>query len=432
MRVSVWLCFLLVVVAAKGFTDDDRRWENPVFDSAEEAAAAAEKAKPGFGVGSPPAMRMFLELFLGASGSTGKTVDRFFVAQPASVAHDPVQQRTVNRFEGAIPRQRRVVEKRLARFGFPELPGLVFCRLVDSVDAFSGLNPASSDRMSRVGGVTYYCRYVVLPLSYVGADNLRELRTSVALNPGLDYASTVRQWQRESYASLVSTFRHELVHVHTNSTLDVPAYSDRTRYPTWFHEGTATYLSGDPHSGLSVRYQEYQNLFFFLVQRHGVRKLRDFYSTVLGGSDVAGALNGIYSILRVQRPLRSQRPMAQRQGQGAHSAVDPGPRSGRFGLQWPGRTGDRRLAARARGGVGLRPRLRPRPTPVRSEWTRSGSGSTAGVRRRRSGRGNPGYHQDSQTPGRGGDSVTVTVTVSDPVAELDPGAAAVAGPDACL
>jgi hypothetical protein len=150
--------------------------------------------------------------------------------------------------------------------------------------------------MTQVGGVTYYCRYVVLPLSYVGEKNLSELRRSAALNPTVDVSETIRRWQRESFANLVNTFRHELVHVHTNSALDVPDYSDRTAYPTWFHEGTATYLAADPHSGLSKRYQEFQELFFYLVQRHGVRKLQTFYAGVLGGSDVKSALVDVYAI----------------------------------------------------------------------------------------------------------------------------------------
>jgi len=281
-----------VCAAVSGSAADDRSWENPVFDTADEAAAAAEAGRSELGADGPAALRLFVQSALARPGTTRRTVDRFLVTHAESMLHNPVQQRTVERFTAAMPRQRRVVERRLARFGFPELPGLVYCRLVDSVDAFSGLNPTSSDRMSRVGGVTYYCRYVVLPLSYIGADNLREL----ALSPSTDIDATLQRWQRESYASLVSTFRHELVHVHTNSTLDVPAYSDRARYPTWFHEGTATYLAGDPHSGPSARYREYQNLFFYLVQRPGVRRLQTFYSTVLGGSDVAGALDSVYAI----------------------------------------------------------------------------------------------------------------------------------------
>jgi hypothetical protein len=76
----------------------------------------------------------------------------------------------------------------------------------------------------------------------------------------------------------------------------VPAYSDRTAYPTWFHEGTATYLAADPHSGLSEGYQEFQELFFYLVQRHGVRKLQTFYTKILGGRDVKSVLADVYEI----------------------------------------------------------------------------------------------------------------------------------------
>ncbi len=155
--------------------------------------------------------------------------------------------------------------------------------------------------MSRVGGVTYYCRYVVLPLSYVSREGLDELRRTGALNPSTDIEATVRQWQNESFANLVNTFRHEMVHVHTNSALGVPRYSNRSAYPTWFHEGTATYLSADPHAGLSQGYQEYQEAFFYLAQRYGIPTLQQFYAEVLGGSDVATALSEIYAIADADR-----------------------------------------------------------------------------------------------------------------------------------
>ncbi len=172
----------------------------------------------------------------------------------------------------------------------------MYCRLVESVDAFADLGRASTEKMTQIGGVTYYCRYVVLPLSYVGEQSLRELRRSAALNPSINVDDTVRRWQRESFANLVNTFRHELVHVHTNTTLDVPSYSDRMAYPTWFHEGTATYLAADPHSGLSERYQEYQELFFYLAQRYGMRDLRAFYAGVFSGSDVNSTLADVFAI----------------------------------------------------------------------------------------------------------------------------------------
>jgi hypothetical protein len=159
--------------------------------------------------------------------------------------------------------------------------------------------------MSRVGGVTYYCRYVVLPLSYVSRQGLEELRRSGALDPSTDIEATIRTWQNESFANLVNTYRHEMVHVHTNTALGVPAYSDRSAYPTWFHEGTATYLAADPHAGLSRGYQEFQELFFYLAQRHGIDKLRDFYAEVLGGSDVTAALVGVFSIPDADRLFAS-------------------------------------------------------------------------------------------------------------------------------
>jgi hypothetical protein len=248
---------------------------------------------------------MFVDLTLAEGDVSGRRrsatvtremVDDLLITHPTAFHQNDVQRRTIERFRAEVPGQRKVLESRLERFGYPELPGLVYLRLVESVDAFAGFNAASSDRMSQVGGVTYYCRYVVLPLSYVGEQNIRELRQSAARNPSLDVESTIRRWQRESYANLVNTFRHELVHVHTNSTLDVPAYSDRIAFPTWFHEGTATYLAADPHSGLSATYQVYQEAFFFLAQRYGIRRLQEFYAGVLAGRAVSSMLAEVYGI----------------------------------------------------------------------------------------------------------------------------------------
>jgi hypothetical protein len=294
------LAAILLTAVATTIAAGERSWECPVFNTTEESVAAARRHLSQLDQGSPAALRLFVDLNLAAGDIPGRhpstdisrtTISHFLVSYPTIFLHDDVQRQTIERFQKVIPRQQQKVERRLARFGFPELPGLVYLRLVSSVDAFSGLNRAASDRMSRVGGVTYYCRYVVLPLSYIGKDNLRELRRSAG-----DADATLQHWQRQSYANLVSTFRHELVHVHTNSTLGVPAYSDRVSVPTWFHEGTATYLAADPHAGLSERYQEYQSLFFFLVQRYGVRKLHSFYSSILGGSNVRTALSEVYTI----------------------------------------------------------------------------------------------------------------------------------------
>ena len=305
MRARYLFIVLLVTACTGAVSAAERYWENPVFETVEEAVAAARSNIPRLERESSPALRFFVDFTLSegdivgrhpSSAITGEAVGNLYITHPTSFVRNRVQQQTIERFRNEIPRQRSILEERLARFGYPELPGLVYCRLVESVDAFSGLGRASTEKMTQIGGVTYYCRYVVLPLSYVGEENLRELRRSAALNPSINVDDSIRRWQRESFANLVNTFRHELVHVHTNTTLDVPTYSDRTAYPTWFHEGTATYLAADPHSGLSKGYQEYQQLFFYLAQRYGIRDLQMFYTEVLSGSDVRSALGDVFEI----------------------------------------------------------------------------------------------------------------------------------------
>jgi len=296
--------FLLVVYVGS-VSATERYWENPVFDSVGEAVAAAKIEVSQLDRESPPALRFFVDFTLtdgnvggrhSSSALSGEAVGNLFITHPTAFVRNPVQLQTIERFRNEIPRQRSILEERLARFGYPELPGLVYCRLVESVDAFADLGRASSEKMTQIGGVTYYCRYVVLPLSYVGEESLRDLRRSAALNPSINVDDTIRRWQRESFGNLVNTFRHEMVHVHTNTTLDVPSYSDRTAYPTWFHEGTATYLAADPHSGLSKGYREYQGLFFYLAQRYGIPKLQTFYSDVFSGKNVSTALSRVFDI----------------------------------------------------------------------------------------------------------------------------------------
>ena len=304
------VCAALIMASTGAISADDRFWEDPVFETWQEAVAAATDAAPKLDADSPRAERLFVDLVL-AAGDPGSdrsarqtarsVVGTLLITHPAEFTDNPAQKMTIDRFSRAVPRQRGILEARLSRFGYPELPGMVYCGLVESVDAFGHLNAASSDKMSQVGGVTYYCRYVVLPLSYVGEAAIRELRRSAALNPGVNVETTIRQWQAESYANLINTFRHELVHVHTNAALGVPRYSNRSLYPTWFHEGTATYLAADPHAGLSEGYKEYQDVFFYLVQRHGVGRLQEFYAGVLGGDSVATVLGRVYGISDSER-----------------------------------------------------------------------------------------------------------------------------------
>lgn len=292
----------VLAVSAAAAADE---WENPVFATEAEAVDAARQQLGRIGRESPPALRLFVDLTIGevsdgarpgGSGIAREVVEGLLVTYPGSFAEDRTRRAVIDRFRGEIGRQLPVLERRLARFGYPSVEGLVYLRLVASVDAFADLDRASSDRMSRVGGVTYYCRYVVLPLSYVGEHGIRELRREAARNPSLDVEGTIRRWELESFANLVSTFRHEMVHVRTNTALGVPAYRSRSAYPTWFHEGSATYLAADPHAGLSARYQEYQEAFFYLARRFGIRKLQSFFVAVVGGQDVGSSLRQVYGI----------------------------------------------------------------------------------------------------------------------------------------
>ncbi|MEE4273873.1 MAG: hypothetical protein V2I67_19505 [Thermoanaerobaculales bacterium] len=301
MKMLRLIVVILAVAGAAEAVERDRSWENPIYGTVEEAVEAARELAVQLDTASPRDQQFFVDLTLAEgdfdhahpSQAVRRTVvDDLLITHPKVFLENPVQRMTIERFVEAVPRQQQVLRTRLAGFGFPELEGLAYLRLVESVDAFSGIGAASSDRMSQVGGVTYYCRYMLLPLSYVSTAAINELNR----NPGADVAGSIRSWQAESFANLVNTFRHEMVHVHVNSALKPPSYSDRTATPSWFHEGTATYLAADPHAGLSELYKQYQNLFFFLVQRYGVADLQSFYREVLGGRPVSAALDSVYGI----------------------------------------------------------------------------------------------------------------------------------------
>jgi len=295
------IILMLAAACSAEAVESDSSWENPVFPTVEEAVEAARELAPLIDAASPRDQRFFVDLTLAEgdldsfrpSRTVSRTVvENILITHPKAFLDNPVQRMTIERFAAAVPQQQQILRARLSTFGFPELEGLAYLRLVESVDAFSGIGTSSSDRMSQVGGVTYYCRYMLLPLSYVSTAAINEL----SRNPGADVAGSIRRWQAESFANLVNTFRHEMVHVRLNSALEPPAYSDRFATPSWFHEGSATYLAADPHAGLSELYKQYQDVFFFLVQRYGVADLQSFYREVLGGRPVSAALDTVYGI----------------------------------------------------------------------------------------------------------------------------------------
>jgi hypothetical protein len=148
VRARFLLAVILVAACAGGASAADRSWENPVFHTAEEAVAAARSNISRLEHDSPAGLRFFVDLTLAegdvdgrhpSSAITREVVESFLVTHPTAFVRNDVQRRTIERFRKEMPRQRAVLERRLARFGYPELPGMVYCRLVDSVDAFADL-----------------------------------------------------------------------------------------------------------------------------------------------------------------------------------------------------------------------------------------------------------------------------------------------------
>ncbi len=304
----ILLAWLLASAAAGG---DD--WENPIFQDAGDAVRAARAALAETTPGEYSPREMFTLFTLSAAEQPGdprfedvrrRVVGSFLVTFP-SYLEDPWARRTLEPFLAEVAEEKSDLGRTLGRFGFPALPGLTYLKLVENVDQLQKPERQAAERTEQIQGVTYFCRYVVIPLSYIRASSLEELRAS-ALDPTIGVDATLREWQRESFRVMLSTFRHELVHVWTNSSLGPPRYRDRERYPRWFLEGSASFLAADPHAGLSRRYQGYQNLFFYLAERHGVADLQAFFGRILAGESVRESLEATYGI-RGSSDLRDRR-----------------------------------------------------------------------------------------------------------------------------
>ncbi len=280
-------------------------WENPVFDDADAAVRAALMALAETRQGSSSPRELFARFAVSAAERPNdprfadvrrQVVDSFLVTFPAYL-EDPKAKRTLDAFLADLGDEQAGIARTLERFGYPALPGLIYLKLVANVAQLQdSLGPAATSASEQIAGVTYFCRYVVIPLSYITPQSLEELR-SASLDSTVDVNSTLRAWQRDSFRVMLSTFRHELIHVWTNASLGPPRYRDRDRYPTWFLEGSAAFLAADPHSGLSERYKRYQNLFFYLSERHGVTALHAFFERILAGASARESLEATYGIL---------------------------------------------------------------------------------------------------------------------------------------
>ena len=115
----VWLVVGFgVAVAAAEAPADDRRWENPVFDSVDEAVAAATTQSRGLDSSSPRALRLFVDMTLaeadsagslGAVGTRRHVVDGLLVTHPAAFDRNEPPLRTIESFLEEVPRQRAVL-----------------------------------------------------------------------------------------------------------------------------------------------------------------------------------------------------------------------------------------------------------------------------------------------------------------------------------
>ena len=293
------LAGLLAATAVRG-----TGWENPVFEDADAAVRAGLEA---LSATTPDELgpRELFSLFTVSSRERPddprfadvrrQVKGSFLLTLPSYLEDDRRARGTLESFLAEVAGERADLGETLGRFGFPPLPGLVYLKLVKNVAELQRPGRPEAEREVQIGGVTYYCRYVVIPLSYITPESLEELR-GAALDPGVDVEATLRQWERDSFRVMLATLRHELVHVWTNSSLGPPRYRNRELYPTWFLEGSASFLAADPHSGLSESYKGYQNLFFYLVERHGVNALRAFFGRILAGASVRESLEETYDI----------------------------------------------------------------------------------------------------------------------------------------
>ncbi len=273
-------------------------WENPVFQDPDDAVRAALEELAALTPGEYSSREMFTLFTVSSTERPDdprfrdvrrRAVGSFLVTFPAYLEGARAR-RTLEEFLAEVEDEKIGLGKRLERFDFPPLSGLTYLKLVENVDQLQ--ERLAAERSEQIQGLTYFCRYVMIPLSYVTARSLEELDSSF----GTGGEATLREWQRESFRVMLSTFRHEMVHVWTNSSLGPPIYGDRQRYPQWFLEGSASFLAADPHTSLSERYQRYQKLFFYLVERHGVDALRSFFEHALAGATAQESLKQVYGI----------------------------------------------------------------------------------------------------------------------------------------
>lgn len=292
VRLPALLAALLGVAAISAFAQgqpDESWWHNPVYPDAGSSVAAAIAAAEFPAAAQSRALELFISSNLAegdapglAAGVVREVFDDLILTHAATHLDRPFTRDAFRSVVPKIPAERRRTVRLLRIFGFPDLDGLVYLRLVDHVGEFAGM---TTEDGARIGGVAIFCRYIVLPLVNFTPGELDHISRSAP-----DRANTVARLFSDSHRNTLSTLRHELVHVHANSALGYPAYLTRTANPTWFAEGAATFLGDNPRAMLSLEYRHFQDQFVFLAGRYGVARMARFFRDALADKDVEKAL----------------------------------------------------------------------------------------------------------------------------------------------
>ena len=297
-RCAALLAALVVVLLAEaatllgGAAPPPGGWKNPVFRTPAESIAAAIAAAADRQQIADPDRDLFIRFNLAdgdqpgarAAGIVRRVQGDVVVTWGRRLESHPVAAPALRQVLDRLDRERNRVAQRAGRLGIPALQGLMYCRLLADLNEVADIVEAkqgSSEPDARVAGFTLNCRYLIVPVSTVSLGDLAMLETRAARDARIDVAGTLASWREESLRRVAGILRHEMAHVHVNAALGADLYASPVIAPLWFHEGVATWLSGEPEATLSREYREHLGVFVYLAERHGLRSLTRFVASVV-------------------------------------------------------------------------------------------------------------------------------------------------------
>jgi len=297
---AVLLVVLLAVSAASvgAEVNPPGGWKNPVCRTASESVAAAVAAAADTAGLPDPDRDLFVRFNL-ADGDRPGTVPTGVVRRVQGdaivtwgrqVETHPVAAPALRQVLELLEREHRRMARRADRLGIPAFRGFLYCRLLADLDEVADVaRPHPDDARATVAGLTTNCRFVIVPVSTLSLADLARLQARAALDASIDVPGTLASWREESLRRVAGILRHEIAHVHVNSALGAALFADRTRVPEWFHEGLATWLSGETEATLGQDYRQYVGVFVYLAERHGLRRLARFVERVVRNHEPAAA-----------------------------------------------------------------------------------------------------------------------------------------------